>query len=98
MTFNGIISIWKVRIREMREFSNPRFARILYRGIMFITTGIINKPSIRENNNLLALNSNLDRAYPAKAQIVTFRIILPKLTIKLLYRLFTIVEFVKTKA
>jgi hypothetical protein len=65
---------------------------------MFITTGIINKPSIRENNILLALNSNRARAYPAKAHIVTFRIILPKLTIKLLYRLFTMVESVKTKA
>ncbi|VFJ13526.1 protein of unknown function [Candidatus Nitrosocosmicus franklandus] len=57
---------------------------MIYNGIMFITIGIVNKPNIKEKNIFLALNSNRARAYPAKAQIVTFKIILPKLTIKLL--------------
>ena len=73
--FNGIIRIWKVRIKAKDELSIPAADSIVYNGIMFITTGIMKRPSITLIIKFFALNSNLANAYPPNALTATLKIV-----------------------
>ena len=71
--FNGIINIWNVSIRAMGELSIPILDNIVYKGTMFITTGIMKSPNIMLIMRFLPINSNLANAYPPRALTTTLK-------------------------
>ena len=71
--FSGIIKIWNVSIREIGELSIPIFDNRVYKGIMFITTGIMKSPKMILIIKFFPLNSNLANEYPPRALTTTLK-------------------------
>ena len=81
--------IWNVRTNDKREFNSPIFDNMMYKGMIFMTTGIMKSPNIKLIITFLPLKSNLANAYPPNALTVTLNAVLPRLTKRLLIRLIT---------
>lgn len=82
---------------DTSEFKRPTFANMIYKGIIFMTTGIMNKPNIILMMRFFPLKSYRAKAYPPSALTATLKAVLPKLTIRLFVRLKTRFGSVSTK-